>query len=151
MYSRKLTTVGLLFLAAVLGGSAAAGGGSRDRDPCTEHIECNDDNVCTEDYCSPEGVCFNWPNYDEVSMCCHPLGGGIVPIDCEDPGYCYDPICYPGSCICCDRPDGDPCADGAIPTISAWGAVAMVLLLLTAGTVVLLRRSYSQAPETRPW
>jgi len=131
-------------LAAVLtspGDGTVLGAGPRDGEPCTEDFECDDNNPCTLDDCTPEEICANIPVYDVASMCCHPMSGQSVNIDCEDPSYCYDPVCFPGSCICCDRPDGDPCIENPVPAISEWGMVTMTLTGLCAGTVILRRKA----------
>ncbi|MCP4591805.1 MAG: IPTL-CTERM sorting domain-containing protein, partial [bacterium] len=40
-------------------------------------------------------------------------------------------------------------APASIPTVSEWGLAIMTLLLLTAGTVVLIRRQPGEAQPTR--
>jgi len=44
--------------------------------------------------------------------------------------------------ICVDLPEDKLCATllGGIPTVSEWGLAVMALLVLTAGTVVVMRR-----------
>lgn len=82
----------------------------RSANICTQDSECDDDNLCTADSCDPKGQCSNVPNYDSAADCCHPTTGQLLVIEC-DPANCYDVICFPTSCTCCDRPDGDPCAN----------------------------------------
>ncbi|MGD2110735.1 MAG: IPTL-CTERM sorting domain-containing protein [Phycisphaerae bacterium] len=75
-------------------------------------------------------------------------------MNASTPVACYD-ACRSGmytSCRWCqgsecdgeDHCDGPACSDfdctGAIPTVSEWGLAVMVLLLFTAGTVLVARR-----------
>ena len=106
---------------------------------CSKPGDCDDDNLCTLDKCSPEGQCSNVPNYDLAVECCNPTNGALSLLKC-DANHCYEAICYPMSCTCCDLPGGDPCAERIVPAAGAWGVVAMGLLVLTAATLVLIRR-----------
>ncbi len=130
----------LLSAAGFTAASSAAAASDGALGPgCSQPDDCNDDNPCTEDQCSPEGQCSNFPNYDVATTCCNPTSGALSVLDCDET-YCYDSVCFPMGCTCCDLPDGDPCAAPAVPTAGAWGVVAMGLLVLTAGTLAFGRR-----------
>ena len=57
--------------------------------------------------------------------------------------------CFGPGIVSCDGVDvgigGEECIETPIPTVSEWGMVAMTLLVLTAGTLVFMRRRPVQA------
>ncbi len=67
--------------------------------------------------------------------------------DCSA-GMICGPGCAPSICGCnatnntwgCTRDCNGVCVPNPIPTVSHWGIVVMTLLVLTTGTVVLIRR-----------
>ena len=135
-----------------------------DGDPCTDNTcffgtcslggfcvitpACDDGNPCTDDTCSPEGQCFYAANYDPVSICCNSSNGLLSIIEC-DQTHCYDPVCFPMSCTCCDRPDGDPCAEPmTVPTASNWG-MALLSLLLAVGITLKCKKHTEGGPRQR--
>jgi hypothetical protein len=72
-----------------------------------------------------------------LGACCYDLLGvctdNVNQVDCESAGHRYG---GDGS----DCTTIDPPCTAEIPAVSEWGVVAMTLLVLTAGTVVFLRR-----------
>lgn len=63
-------------------------------DACETAEQCDDTNVCTDDYCDEqEGVCRFDPNFDESVYCCDPQEGTLTPID--DGNVCTDDYCDP--------------------------------------------------------
>lgn len=99
--------------------------------------------------CLPDNTCEDRMEADCLADEGVPQGSGTV---CTASEAC---CLYNGGCIevdplCCDEHGGiaqgegtdcdpDPCP--AIPTLSEWGAAAMTLLVLTAGTLVFRRRA----------
>jgi hypothetical protein len=87
--------------------------------PACTRAECNDNNVCTDDYCDPEIGCIYEPNN---SGSCEDGNA------CTEHGYCFDGICQDGQTINCDDKNActedscdpeigcvyqvDPCNDG---------------------------------------
>jgi len=82
-------------------------------------VNCNDNDRCTDDSCDPASGCTNTPN--SVCIC----GNNIL-----DPGET------------CDGTADEACAEGyecsmfcrcieEVPTLSEWGLITLVLLLLT--------------------
>ena len=87
-------------------------------------------------YCG-DGIC----NFGENCASC--------PKDCGPCEVCGNEICEEGEdCETCEEDcpckEGETCVDGEcvniIPTVSEWGLIVMVLLALTAGTIVFARR-----------
>ncbi len=77
------------------------------------------------------GICHSKPAAG-IGACCGPRGctEELTQQECEAAGAKY-------------RGDGTNCAEECpdpIPTVSEWGLVVMGLLVLTAGTVVVIRR-----------
>ena len=73
--------------------------------------------------------------FEGVGTTCRPLC--TTDEDCDDSDVHTVDTCDPGD------PAATPfgCANaGPIPTVSEWGLLVMTLLILTAGTVVLMRR-----------
>ena len=70
-----------------------------DGTECETHIDCDDDNVCTADVCTPEGVCVN--NDLPVGSNC---SDGIF---CNGAETCDGGACEPGAPPSCD--DGFAC------------------------------------------
>ncbi len=94
----------------------------------------------------PGTVCLGDKDEDAIDDACDPdvCGNNVR----EDPEQCdgTDDAKCPGNCL----PQGDAnectCAPGSkIPAVSEWGLGVMLLLVLTAGTVVLGRRRYTAA------
>lgn len=87
----------------------------------------------------------------ETGICALPPDPG--PCDGICPRYyfnCHTGQCEPFTWGCCDGNENNfltlydcqvACGELTIPTLSEWGMVAMALLVLTAGTLVLLRAS----------
>jgi hypothetical protein len=90
-------------------------------------LECNDDNLCTDDHCDPVLGCVFVPNNDPCDdanectvgdACAEGLcGPGPDSPDCDDGNDCTDDSCHPEfNCVhfpnnaLCD--DGDPCLSG---------------------------------------
>ena len=89
---------------------------------CTSQstLNCDDENVCTEDSCDLDLGCNHVPTEgacDDGNPCtvgdycaegaCMPAG----PLDCEDGNVCTTDGCYPGS-GCSNVPNTAPCSDG---------------------------------------
>lgn len=103
-----------------------------DADPCTvesrceagscvpvQFISCDDGNICTDDYCGPDGSCrheFNTNECDDGDPCtvsdrCNGgdcVGGG--PANCDDGNPCTLDECKPFA-GCIYRPADGPCDD----------------------------------------
>ena len=66
-----------------------------------------------------------------------------VTYDVTPPDQAQGIFCFAGN-VSFDGPDrpigGDECIPIGVPTLSEWGMVAMTLLVLTGGTLVLIRR-----------
>lgn len=78
-----------------------------------------------------------WPPFYEPSI------PAVVTYDVTPPQQAQGIFCFAGN-VSFDGPDrpigGDECIPIGVPTLSEWGMVAMTLLLLTGGTLVLIRR-----------
>lgn len=108
-----------------------------DSDPCTygdrcymgechpgPQSDCDDDNVCTDDYCDEQTVCRHVPNaaectdYNECTLGDHCDGGYCVPmgsIDCDDNNPCTTDACdSAGGCIHSNNTES--CTDGSLCT-----------------------------------
>lgn len=94
-----------------------------------EDVDCNDYNVCTEDYCF-NGNCINDPGACEgnpcndgdpctvADVCVNGVCVGTA-IDCNDYNVCTEDSCFEGDCV--NDPDpcnGQPCDDGDPNTIN---------------------------------
>jgi len=109
---------------------------------------------CQNDCGSCGPVCGNGSCESGENRC-------TCPSDCG--GFCGDGTCCPGETCNCPADCGGSCGDGAcncdescctcpqdcqglcsdgicIPTMSEWGLLVMAVLVLTAGTVVVMRR-----------
>ena len=110
-----------------------------DGEPCTvgEHcaqgqciggvpLDCNDDNVCTLDSCSPDVGCVHLPldgGCDDANECTvgdQCVNGKCVPgevLDCDDGKVCTTDSCTPdGGCVY--TLNSAPCDDGDLCTVS---------------------------------
>jgi len=92
-----------------------------------EGVECNDDNECTEDLCTPaDGTCDNllvaddrecdfdgFPGLCKAGVCEDAML--CEGIECDDDNECTEDVCVPadGTCDNSPVPDGTPCRDGA--------------------------------------
>ncbi len=72
--------------------------------PCRVDADCDDGNICTDDYCGPEGCCHNDPICDDDFDC---IDGNICTDDwCDGAGCCHnDPECEEDA----DCDDGNIC------------------------------------------
>ena len=61
--------------------------------------DCNDQDICTTDTCSPEGQCQHFPNDEQ----CDDYN------ECTDGDKCHNGLCTAQGFIVCD--DGEPCTD----------------------------------------
>ena len=90
---------------------------------CLDYIDCDDDNVCTFDFCGGDGFCVNKPaqaECDDLDPCTlgdHCEDGACVfdsALDCDDGNSCTKDLCQGSDCYHgnlegpCD--DGDPCS-----------------------------------------
>jgi len=108
-----------------------------DGDLCTENdqcsggdcagtpVDCNDDNVCTDDRCDPaNGECVHADNdeyCDDGDLCTEgdQCSGGDcagTPVDCDDDNVCTDDSCNPASGECVYTNNNDYCDDGDLCT-----------------------------------
>ena len=86
--------------------------------------------------------CFTGPGAGPVGPECEPGDfDGDDDIDCDD--WSQFKLAWTGPPT--DPPEFEQCAK-EIPTASEWGMVVMTLLVLTGGTLVLMRR---QARDSR--
>ena len=70
---------------------------------CEENEDCDDDNVCTEDWCAP------------ITLCCEYFTEGVDYTNCGDETFCNGlDYCYEGACVyegaCDSLPECGPCA-----------------------------------------
>ena len=91
-------------------------------------VECDDDNICTDDSCAPAAGCLfalNSAPGDDGDICttsdyCHL--GGCEPGDefnCGDGNSCTDDSCHWES-GCIHQPKNEPCDDGNACTLNDW-------------------------------
>ena len=89
-----------------------------------EDTNCNDDNVCTTDTCSPKSGCVNGPNNDPCSdgsvctaadTCKQGQCSGEF-VDCDDSNPCTSETCDPVQ-GCVYTPITLPCEDGSLCTV----------------------------------
>jgi len=66
----------------------------------TGTLECDDDNVCTDDSCDPDVGCLNIPN----------IGACDDGDDCTEGEHCEAGVCEPGEVVV-ECNDNDPCTD----------------------------------------
>ncbi len=69
---------------------------------CSEDVECDDDDACTEDTC-------HWGHCDNVPVCAAPK-----PVVCVETSECYfsmcsESLCVDGACVHAAREDGLTC------------------------------------------
>lgn len=107
------------------GGTCDDGNDCTTGDTCVNGIcqgtgpECNDNNPCTDDICTPESGCKHVPNTrpcDDNDPCtiadrcedgvCKPG----TPRSCDDGNPCTDDLCGPTGCV--HVPNSAPCEDG---------------------------------------
>ncbi len=107
---------------------------------------CDDGNVADGDGCSSMcSVESGWNCTGEPSACTTTCGDGTIAgsEECDDNNTDDSDGCS-STCTVEDGWDctGEPsvCTEILVPAVSAWGLVAMKLLVLVAGTVVLIRR-----------
>lgn len=100
--SLALTAV-LLFSFACGESSSQGDAGPAERE-CTQDIECADHNPCTDDYCSPAGVC-EWSANNASCDDGNP---------CTEGDLCANMACVGGEnvCPCVDKEDCEPFEDG---------------------------------------
>jgi subtilisin-like proprotein convertase family protein len=98
---------------------------------------CTDGIACTTDACVG-GACVSTPNdsacsnglfCDGVEICVAGVGCTDGPDPCSETETCNE--------------DTEECKGGVIPTVSAWGMVVMMLLLLAAGKVYFGHRRFA--------
>jgi hypothetical protein len=87
-------------------------------------LECDDDNICTDDQCEPETGCVHPANTsvcNDSDLCtvgeyCSAGGcGNGIPVECDDGNPCTDDTCLPlAGCI--HTPNSAPCNDGDVCT-----------------------------------
>jgi hypothetical protein len=95
--------------------------------PGNQELDCNDDNVCTDDHCEPwvgcqhlnnNAPCTDDKNCTTGDQC---AGGVCVPgqqeLDCNDNNVCTDDSCD-DSQGCLHIPNAEPCSDGNPCTIN---------------------------------
>jgi hypothetical protein len=58
---------------------------------CDSPEDCDDNNACTTDSCSAQGVCTNVPNYNTNTHCCNPANGDLTPL--SDGNECTQDVC----------------------------------------------------------
>ena len=133
---------------------SGAGTGSTcgDGTLCPETEECDDTNPDGGDGCSATcAVEEGWDCTGAPSTCTEVCGDGLIvgSEECDDENTDGGDGC---SATCTVEP-GSKCAGEpsvcitSIPAVSEWGMVAMTLLILTAGTLVCMRRRRAgQAP-----
>jgi hypothetical protein len=98
---RRLLVTTALAAVFVCAGSAAA---------CVDDAECDDQNDCTEDSCTPANVCANTPLLNGSSC-----SDGNA---CNGAETCQGGTCYPGYPL--NVSDGNPCTiDGCHPLTGA--------------------------------
>ncbi len=73
-----------------------------------------------------------------AERCCEPASVNGIDVQCRlaDPKLCLDDTDGPGT-FC--TPSNE-CPDPVVPTVSEWGLIVLVLLVMTVGAVVLGRR-----------
>jgi len=105
-----------------MGGTGGGGEGGTGGAPlaCTEAADCNDDNVCTIDFCNPEtDLCSN-PPVAEETMCDDNGGLGLcsegtcAPVcdvkDCSDGNDCTQDNCNAADGVCSNPNEADDTA-----------------------------------------
>ncbi|MGB2987248.1 MAG: cohesin domain-containing protein, partial [Phycisphaerae bacterium] len=100
-------------------------------------LDCNDDDVCTDDLCDPESGCFyayNTDPCDDGDLCtihdaCDGAGNCVgIPmptdLECETDEDCFGAVCNPltGYCVCNEEPELClEAAPGSLPTGECYG------------------------------
>jgi hypothetical protein len=126
---------------------------------CEDEFFCDGVELCCTDPlgCSgtPFGQCVDGTPFEcePGQFCDEDLNACVectIDADCDDgefcngAEFCVSNACTSGPDAClpgqtCDE-GTDECLGQGIPTVSQWGMLAMALLVLTAGTLVLMRR-----------
>ncbi|MGD2110023.1 MAG: hypothetical protein PVI86_11615, partial [Phycisphaerae bacterium] len=85
---------------------------------CESTAECDDADPCTNDECTPEGLCVNAPNFDVDDECCRSDTGAVCARD--DGNSCTADSCTEpdsrGDCNHDPLPDGSDCDGGLVCT-----------------------------------
>ncbi|UCE62123.1 MAG: hypothetical protein JSU63_10515, partial [Phycisphaerales bacterium] len=96
---------------------------------------CDDGDVCTDNDVCTAGICTGNP----IPGC----GSCVDDADCDDGDACTLDACTDGVCQHA-LIDSDECQGAShnpeMPTVSEWGIVVTLLLLVVAGTLVFGRR-----------
>jgi len=105
-----------------MGGEGGTGGPPL---ACTEAADCNDDNVCTIDFCDPEtDLCSNAPVTEETvcddnggpGLCSEGMCAPVCDVkDCSDGNDCTQDNCNPADGVCSNPNEADDtaCSDNS--------------------------------------
>jgi len=89
-------------------------------------VNCNDNNACTDDSCSPLVGCLHVANAkacDDLDPCTEgdTCSGGVcvgpIPFDCDDANPCTNDLCVPMA-GCSHANNSSPCSDGSLCTLN---------------------------------
>eukprot|EP01006_Ploeotia_vitrea_P053225 TRINITY_DN67768_c10_g1_i4.p1 TRINITY_DN67768_c10_g1~~TRINITY_DN67768_c10_g1_i4.p1 ORF type:complete len:902 (+),score=78.21 TRINITY_DN67768_c10_g1_i4:67-2772(+) len=74
-------------------------------DSCKTDSDCDDNNICTVDFCLYNGECWSKPNTEDPDPSCVPECD--CDEDCPDMDTCTDAVCRVGKCTTIPVPDCD--------------------------------------------